>query len=124
MLRDRTNTMATVYRERDANPKALEGHRIAVIGYGNLGRPIALNLRDSGVTVTIGNLDDDYAHQARMDGFRVVGLSEAATNADIKLMLLPDEAMPEVYLAHVAPTPPPTDSPPFPSRYTPPLAFI
>ena len=116
--------MAVVYRERDANPKALEGHRIAVIGYGNLGRPVALNLRDSGVSVIIGNLDDDYAHQARMDGFRVMGLSEAATNADVKLMLLPDEAMPEIYLAHVASSLRPGDTLLFASGYNVAFGFI
>ena len=46
--------MAKLYFEKDANPKALEGLRIAVIGYGSQGRAHALNLRDSGVPVVVG----------------------------------------------------------------------
>ena len=46
--------MAKMFWEKDANPKALEGKRIAVIGYGSQGRAHALNLRDSRLDVVVG----------------------------------------------------------------------
>jgi len=54
----------TFYREPDADPAALSGTCVAVLGYGNLGRSMALNLRDSGLDVVVGNIDDDYRRQA------------------------------------------------------------
>ncbi|MEP7287103.1 MAG: ketol-acid reductoisomerase [Chloroflexota bacterium] len=116
--------MSVVYRESDATLEALNDCRIAVIGYGNLGRPFALNLRDSGVNVIVGNVDDDYAAQARRDGFQVMGVSEAARIADFKLMLLPDEAMPEVYLNHISPNLKPGHTLLFASGYNVAFGFI
>lgn len=95
--------MTVVYTEADANPAALDGQVIAVLGYGNVGRSIALNLRDSGQQVVIGNADDEYAAAARTDGFEVLGLADAAVRATVKLLLLPDEIMPEIYLKHISP---------------------
>ncbi len=46
----------------DADLAALDGVTVAVLGYGNLGRSMALNLRDSGLTVVVGNRDDKYRH--------------------------------------------------------------
>src|SRR6266542_4057490 len=66
----------TFYREGDADPDGLSGQTIAVVGYGNLGRSMALNLRDSGLTVTVGNVDDDYRATAQADGFEVSGVGE------------------------------------------------
>jgi len=91
-----------IYRAGDALPGALAGETVAVLGYGNLGRSAALNLRDSGVKVRIGNRDDEYADQARADGFEVVPLATAA-GADIVFVLLPDEVIPEVFARDVAP---------------------
>jgi ketol-acid reductoisomerase len=44
----------TIYREADAERGALHGRRVAIIGYGNQGRAHALNLRDSGIDVVVG----------------------------------------------------------------------
>jgi ketol-acid reductoisomerase len=90
-----------VFRAADAEPDALAGERVAVLGYGYLGRTAALNLRDSGVAVSVGNREDEYAVQARADGFPVVSLAAAA--ADVLLVLLPDEVIPEVFARDVAP---------------------
>jgi ketol-acid reductoisomerase len=116
--------LTILYREHDADLAALEGLRLAVIGYGNLGRPVALNLRDSGLNVLIGNVDDDYATQAVRDGFDVADVGEAASAANIKLLLLPDEAMPDVYLAHISPTLKPGDALVFASGYNIAFGFI
>ena len=90
-----------IYRAGDAPPGALDGESIAVLGYGNLGRSAALNLRDSGVKVRVGNRDDEYADRARADGFEVVPLATAAGD-DIVFVLLPDEVIPEVFPRDVA----------------------
>jgi len=91
-----------IFRAADAEPDALAGERVAVLGYGYLGRTAALNLRDSGVAVTIGNRSDEYAEQARAEGFAVASLAEAAA-ADVVFVLLPDEVIPEVFPRDVAP---------------------
>src|SRR6266536_1022628 len=77
----------TFYREGDADPDGLSGQTIAVVGYGNLGRSMALNLRDSGLTVTVGNVDDDYRATAQADGFEVSGVGEAVATADVVYVL-------------------------------------
>jgi len=89
---------------KDAIPNALDDELIAVIGYGNLGRPFSLNLRDSGICATgenhrlvIGNIEDQFAEQARTDGFTVMNVGEATANADIVVVLLPDEVIPEAF---------------------------
>jgi ketol-acid reductoisomerase len=89
---------------KDSIPGALEGERIAILGYGHLGKPFAENLRDSGAaSLTIGNIADEYAEMARRDGFAVLPPGEAVANADIVLILLPDEVIPEVFAAEIAP---------------------
>ena len=64
-------TSVTVYSAADATADALAGCEVAVLGYGNLGRTAALNLRDSGLKVLIGNREDEYAVRARAEGFEV-----------------------------------------------------
>lgn len=92
-----------IYRERDANLLHLQNLQVAVLGYGNLGRPVALNLRDSGVQVIVGNVADHYAEDARKDRFEVYSIPEAAAQAHILFMMLPDEVMAQVYLEQIAP---------------------
>ena len=88
----------------DADPHALDGERVAVLGFGFLGRPFALNLRDSGIApLVVGNIADEYAEQARADGFQVLPIGQAVAASDVVLVLLPDEVIPEVFAADVAP---------------------
>ena len=91
-----------VYRAADAPSGGLVGETVAVLGYGNLGRSAALNLRDSGAKVRVGNRDDEYAAAARADGFEVVPLVEAATDTMV-YVLLPDEVIPAVFDTEIAP---------------------
>lgn len=95
--------MARIFRDEDAQPELLRGRRLAVLGYGNQGRSQALNLRDGGFDVIVGNRDDSYAEQARQDGFEVLSLREAAERGDVLQMLVADEAQPEVYRSDIAP---------------------
>ncbi|MGC8622045.1 MAG: ketol-acid reductoisomerase [Caldisphaera sp.] len=76
---------------------------IAVIGYGNQGRSQALNLRDSGFRVVIGNIEDNYAIKAREDGFIVYSIPEAVSNSKIIFMLLPDEIQEEIFNKYIIP---------------------
>jgi len=93
----------TFYRERDADPSALRGTCVAVIGYGNLGRSMALNLRDSGLEVVVGNIDDDYRGAADDDGFDTLDIADAVAAAGLVYVLLPDEATPECFAGEMRP---------------------
>jgi ketol-acid reductoisomerase len=116
---DTKNTSIRFFTSKDASPGALDGERIAVIGYGNLGRPFALNLRDSGVSqIMVGNIADDYARQATTEGFQVMSIGEAVASCDIALILLPDEVIPESFTADVAPNLQPGSAIVFASGYT------
>jgi ketol-acid reductoisomerase len=92
-----------VRHDSDADLTHLAGRRIAVIGYGNQGRAQALNLRDSGLDVIIGNIPDTYADRARADGFTVHAIGDAAALADIVMLLVPDEIMPALFDAEIKP---------------------
>ncbi len=95
--------MANVYHDADADLGTLAGQTIAVIGYGNQGRSQALNLRDSGLDVVVGNRRDAAADQARSDRFDPLSIAEACARADVLMLLVPDEIMPSVYAEQVAP---------------------
>ena len=89
--------MGNFYFDDDADLTHLSGKTIAVIGYGNQGRSQALNLKDSGLDVVVGNIEDDYADIARADGWDLLSIEEAAARADVKLMLTSDDSHPEVW---------------------------
>ena len=89
--------MTTIYHDADADLQALAGQRVAVIGYGNQGRPWALNLRDSGLDVTACVRNDATRAAAEADGFATQDL-EAASEADVVCLLVPDDAIPSVSL--------------------------
>jgi ketol-acid reductoisomerase len=95
--------MATVYHEEDADLGDLQGQRIAVVGYGNQGRAQALNLRDSGLDLIVGTIADASREQAKADGFGTTDIPSAVGAADVVMLLIPDEIMPEVYERDVAP---------------------
>jgi len=95
--------MATIYHDEDASLDALADATIAVVGYGNQGRSQALNLRDSGLRVIVGNIRDASFEQACRDGFAPVSIAEACRAADVVLLLTPDEVMPGVFAEQVAP---------------------
>ena len=116
--------MPVIYRDADANLGLLTDKEIAVLGYGNLGRPMALNLRDSAFPVLIGNPPDDYKTLAYRDGFEVVDIPEAARRANFLLVMIPDEVAPQVYLTEVAPHLQPGDTLVFASGYNITFGFI
>jgi ketol-acid reductoisomerase len=113
-------TPVNVYRAGDAPRDALAADAVAVLGYGYLGRSAAMNLRDSGVKIRIGNRRDEYADQAGADGFDVVPLDVAAAD-DVVCVFLPDEVIPEVFARDIVPSLRPGSAVVFASGYS--LAF-
>ncbi len=97
--------MATkLFWERDAKPKALDGKRIVVLGYGSQGRAHALNLRDSGCDVGVGlRRDGKTWAQAEEDGWKPEDPVAAVKGADIVCMLVPDMQQAALYRVVVAP---------------------
>jgi ketol-acid reductoisomerase len=84
--------MATVYYDKDADPRALRGKTIAVIGYGSQGHAHAQNLRDSGHDVIVGLQAGSRSWgKAEADGFSVREVSDATRNADVVALLVPDQ---------------------------------
>jgi ketol-acid reductoisomerase len=99
-----SNGSVRCFTSKDAPQGHLKGERVAVLGYGNLGRTFALNLRDSiADSPVIGNIEDSYAKQARAEGFTVLPIADAVAKSDVILVLLPDEVIPEVFAADIAP---------------------
>lgn len=93
-----------VYYEDDANLDILKGLTVAVIGYGSQGHAQALNLRDSGVNVIIGQREGSNNHKrAVKDGFEVLPVAEASKKADYIQILIPDEVQADVYKKEIEP---------------------
>jgi ketol-acid reductoisomerase len=89
--------LTTILHEADADLDALDGAEVAVVGYGNQGRSWALNLRDSGLRVQACVRADATREQAVADGFAAADL-DAASNADVVCVLIPDDAIPTLPL--------------------------
>src|SRR2546421_12929595 len=95
--------MATIYYDKDVDPKALRGKTIAVIGYGSQGHAHAQNLKDSGYDVVVGLAAGSKSwEKAERDGFTVRETADAARNADVVALLVPDQYHKEAF-ASVAP---------------------
>lgn len=93
-----------VYEVSDADPTLLEGKRIAVIGYGSQGHAHALNLKDSGYSVVVGLYEGSAsAERAREAGLEVKTVAEAAAEADLIALLIPDTMQAAVYADAIAP---------------------
>jgi ketol-acid reductoisomerase len=87
--------------DKDASLAPLRNKRIGVLGYGNQGRAQALNLRDSGCDVIIGNRRDRYARTAAEDGFDPAPIRKVVPEADILIIAIPDEVQQQVYERHI-----------------------
>jgi ketol-acid reductoisomerase len=92
-----------IYYDKDADPALLHDRQIAVIGYGSQGFAQANNLKDSGCNVTVGLRGRSASWQkAENAGFKVLPVTQAAAEADILMMLVPDELAPDIYAREVA----------------------
>ncbi|MHA2210982.1 MAG: ketol-acid reductoisomerase [Candidatus Thorarchaeota archaeon] len=91
-----------VYFDEDADI-GLITDVVAIIGYGNQGRAQALNLRDSGIEVVVGNIRDTYWDIAVSDGFEVLEIRDAVKRARFVMVLIPDEVQPRVFEENILP---------------------
>jgi ketol-acid reductoisomerase len=96
--------MATMYYESDADPTLIQGRKVAILGYGSQGHAHALNLSESGVDVRVA-LRPGSSSRAKAEeaGLKVVSVAEAAAEADVIMILLPDTEQKAVYDADVFP---------------------
>lgn len=93
----------TLY-DKDVNPEIIQGKKIAIIGYGSQGHAHALNLHDSGCDVRVGlRPESKSAEEAREHGLKVVDIDTAAEEADVVMILIPDEIQAKTYEEHIAP---------------------
>jgi ketol-acid reductoisomerase len=96
--------MAKIYREGDADPGALKGKTVAVIGYGSQGHAHANNLRDSGLDVVVGLRKESKSWKvAEEAGLKVMTTAEAAVAGDVIMIVIPDEKQREVYQKSISP---------------------
>lgn len=93
-----------IYYQKDCDIHALDGKKVAIIGYGSQGHAHALNLRDSGVDVVVGLYEGSKsAVKAKKAGLTVMSVAEATKAADIIMILIPDEKQADVYKTEIAP---------------------
>jgi ketol-acid reductoisomerase len=87
--------MTQIHHEREVKPGLLDGQTLAIVGYGNQGRPWALNLRDSGYDVTVCVRADETRDRATSDGFETAAI-DRAHEFDIVCVLVPDDVIPSL----------------------------
>ncbi len=96
--------MPEIYYDEDADLSVIQQRKVAVIGYGSQGHAHALNLRDSGVDVRVGLPESSKSRaKAESEGLRVVTPAEAASEADVIMILAPDTAHRRIYSESIAP---------------------
>ncbi len=95
---------AKMYYDNDADPSALAGQTVAIIGYGSQGHAHALNLHESGVDVIVGLAPGSKSRALASDaGLRVSDVSDAVRDADVVMILVPDTSQKAVYDAEIGP---------------------
>jgi ketol-acid reductoisomerase len=96
--------LTTIFYDRDADPAALAGKTVAVIGYGSQGHAHALNLKDSGVKVVVGlHRQSRRWDKVGQDGLEVMAVDEATQLADVIMILVPDELQAALYREKIGP---------------------
>ena len=96
--------MAKVFYDQDVNWEVLKRKKVAIIGYGSQGHAHALNLKESGVDVVVGLYKGSHsAEAARKAGLSVKTVSEAVAEADVTMVLIPDEKQADVYKDEIGP---------------------
>ncbi|MDQ0203533.1 ketol-acid reductoisomerase [Pectinatus haikarae] len=96
--------MAKVYYDQDVNWDAISGKKVAIIGYGSQGHAHALNLKESGIDITVGlYAGSKSAQKAKDAGLKVAEVADAVKDADITMILIPDEIQAKIYKTEIAP---------------------
>ena len=92
-----------VYYDKDADLSLIKGKQVTIVGYGSQGHAHAQNLKDSGVNVTVAlRKGGESWKKAENAGHKVAEIADAVKTADLVMILLPDETMPQVYHADIA----------------------
>lgn len=95
---------ATVYYDEDCNLNALKGKKVTVLGYGSQGHAHALNLKENGMDVTVGLREGSKSWQVvEKDGLPVKVTADAVKDADVVMVLIPDELQAETYKKDIEP---------------------
>jgi ketol-acid reductoisomerase len=95
---------ARMYYDGDADPSALQGKTVSIIGYGSQGHAHALNLRDSGVNVVVGLAPNSKSRALVQEaGMRVENVPEAVRAGDVVMILVPDTSQKALYDAEIGP---------------------
>ena len=93
-----------IYYDKDCDLNIIKSKKVAMIGFGSQGHAHALNLRDSGVDVVVGLRKGSKSwEKAEAQGFKVLPVDEAVKEADVVMILLPDEIQAEVYYSQIEP---------------------
>lgn len=93
----------TIYYDKDCNPDLIKSKKVAIIGYGSQGHAHALNLADSGVDVRVGLREGSKSWKKAEDaGLKVMTTEEAAEEADLIMVLVPDELQAKTYADQIA----------------------
>ncbi len=96
--------MAKIFKDADVTLDALKGKVINIVGYGNQGEAHALNLRDSGLKVTVSELPNTSAwERAKQAGFEVLETKEGVRSADVIMFLAPDTLQPAIWQSEISP---------------------
>jgi len=96
--------MAEMFYDDDADLSIIQGKKVAVIGYGSQGHAHALNLRDSGVDVRVGLAEGSKSRaKALAEGLKVQSVAEATAEADLVVILTPDQVQRTVYAEQIKP---------------------
>ena len=93
-----------VYYDKDADLSIIKGKKVAIVGYGSQGHAHALNLKESGVSVTVALREGSAsATKAKNSGLNVKNIADAAKDADIVMILAPDEQHKKLYAESIEP---------------------
>ena len=96
--------MTEIFYDDDADLSIIQDRQVAIIGYGSQGHAHALNLRDSGVDVRIGLAEGSRSKaKAEAEGLRVLSVAEAAAEADVIMILTPDQVQAQIYRESIQP---------------------
>ena len=93
-----------IYYDKDCDISLIRNKKVTIVGYGSQGHAHALNLKDSGVDVTVGlRADSGSVAKAQKGGLKVAPVADAVSDADLVMMLTPDEFQAQLYKEEIEP---------------------
>jgi len=95
--------MVKIYYDKDIKEAVIKEKKVCIMGYGSQGHAHALNLKEAGVDIIVGVRKGGSLERAKEAGFKTYPLAEAAKEADVIMMLLPDEHQAKIYRDEIAP---------------------